>query len=116
MTNYARISRNDDETFSDEAEFVAKRRDELVKEWLKDRKRVAAAIDSAMEDGFPGLEKFLAEFFCALGDPTGRDVSSDAYFLQGTLLGAIGPRLERDAETAAQAEYDSRLTGPEGDL
>lgn len=96
-----------------EGEWVAERRDALVAERMKDRKRVADALTSAIEDGFPGLEKFLAEFFCALGEPTGRDVSCDAYYLQGTLLCAIRGRITSDAETDAQHEWATRQTGPD---
>jgi hypothetical protein len=103
-----------DAPYDAEGEWVAERALVLRERWMKDPKRVEGALTRAMEDGFPGLEKFLANFFCSLGVPTGRDVSSDAYHLQGTLLGAIRCRIESDAVIAAQSEWDNRQTGPEG--
>ena len=125
MTNYARIARNDDETFSDEAEFVAKRKAELFEEWRKDQEAVKEAIAELLsDDGDDYFAGKLAKFFTSrndafnIGDAAAsihRELLASAA-LNGAIEHLIVARLERDAETAAQAEWDSRLTGPEGDL
>lgn len=113
MTNYARIARNDDETFSDEDTFVSERRDALVAERRKLIEYVRDALDDAlMADGDDYFATRLAEFFInyGRGDRIERTLNT-AYDLHHAIEHLITERLERDAETDAQAEWENRQVG-----
>ena len=116
MTNYDEWKTT--ETFSDEADFVAKRRDELLASWAKDKSKVTEAIaDALSDDGDDFFAGLMADLFCNVA-VTGSyiEIARSAVSSYRSLTGPIFARLVRDAETAAQAAWDSRLTGPEGDL
>jgi hypothetical protein len=102
------------ETFSDEAEFVAKRRDELVREWEKDKAKVTEAIaDALSDDGEDFFAGMMADLFLSL-DATGdtRAMAAAARVAWAHLLLRIQPIQRRDAETAAQAEWDESRKDP----
>lgn len=118
--NDFRIARNDDETFTDEDTFVSERRDALVAERRKDIESVRDALtDLIGGDGDGYFDTKLAEFVISYEKAHKRGDSEGA--ISGELLASfnlhraiehlITDRLTRDAETDAQAEWDSRQTG-----
>lgn len=115
-TNYARISRTDDEPYDAEGEWVAERRGEIFAQWRKDQTKMREYVTDAMfddenEDMFPHA---LADFFLPITGNSPDTVLVDAAIdLFNALRGAIYYRMHQDAETQAQHEWDNRQTGPE---
>lgn len=97
------------ETFSDEAEFVAKRASELRTSLGLDPHFVREIISAEMADDYDGVFPSKLTAFLLDGSNNGSELWQ---FLRSVAL----PKVEREAETQAQAAWDSRLTGPEGDL
>lgn len=95
-----------DESNDARGEAIAERAEELSYEWMSDLTRVAAALDDmgCTSDigptGSTELSEMVARMLCATGG------SYDEADAMSVLYHAVRNYLLRDAETAAEAEYN----------
>jgi hypothetical protein len=95
-------------------EWIADRRDSLVRTWFSDHHKVSEAINAAL--GNLDLDDFadnLATFFCALNGKHGQDVNEHAFELRGRLMHHVRAYFQGEAEDQAIREFDNRQIGPE---
>lgn len=108
-TDYSRIARTDDEPIDDEGEWVAQRRGDIFRAWVNDRARLKSSIEDALADDDNGtFASALADLFLKVDARSSPGVDAEAAgTLWHDLKHLVFHSLRRDAETAAQAEWDA---------